>query len=683
MARVSHLPHVLANVLVAQAARALESRAAARRPARASATPPAWPAPRRAIWRDIYLSNADALVAAIDDTVRAARRRCATALRRRATRPRSTRWNDAAREDRRRLLEADLAGGEVRRAARLGARTGRASSPRSRSRSGARRSTSSTWRSTRRPTTRRARSRCGSRARTTRAEAEGLIGGARLPGGARRDVLRARRARPARHARRAARQVDLAPRRAAGRDDLRARAGHQLPRRRGHALDAARGAGARRARRARATTRSSIRGAGLRAARAADRRDRRRQRRARCCGCCRAGSRARPTGVWILDGDESIRRRPVDRIAEPLRRMGARLDAREGRFTPLTVAGSAARRDRLRAAGRLGAGQVVRAVRRAARRRRDAASPSRRRAATTPSGCCARPARASSATAPMRDRAPAGRARGRRHRRARRPVLGRVPRRRGDARARLAARARGRRRQLDAHRLPAHRRSGWARSSSARSRSRQDGIPAERAGRRARRPRLGRSAAPSSRPTRCRWRSTSCRSSRCSAASPRARRSCAAPPSCGSRSPTASPPSSTACAASAPSIEATDDGFAVRGTGGLRGGAMDAHGDHRLAMLGAVAGLASREGVEVVGMEAAAVSYPGFTADLERLLSRGLSSSRRQRQRRQLRPRAARRAGRARAVGRASTTRRDRPAQQAVAAAGRRRPSSAAVTGSR
>src|SRR5271167_1831916 len=42
-------------------------------------------------------------------------------------------------------------------------------------------------------------------------------------------------------------------------------------------------------------------------------------------------------------------------------------------------------------------------------------------------------------------------------------------------------------------------------------------------------------------------------------------------------------------------IEATDDGFAVRGTGGLRGGQIDAHGDHRLAMLGAVAGLASRE----------------------------------------------------------------------------------------
>jgi 3-phosphoshikimate 1-carboxyvinyltransferase len=72
-------------------------------------------------------------------------------------------------------------------------------------------------------------------------------------------------------------------------------------------------------------------------------------------------------------------------------------------------------------------------------------------------------------------------------------------------------------------------------------------------------------------------------------------------------------------------IEATADGFMVTGTGGLRGGVFEAHDDHRLAMLGAVAGLASREGVEVVGMEAAAVSYPGFTGDIERLLTRPAS----------------------------------------------------------
>ena len=44
-------------------------------------------------------------------------------------------------------------------------------------------------------------------------------------------------------------------------------------------------------------------------------------------------------------------------------------------------------------------------------------------------------------------------------------------------------------------------------------------------------------------------------------------------------------------------IEATEDGFVVTGTCGLRGGTIDAKGDHRMAMLGAIAGLASREGV--------------------------------------------------------------------------------------
>ncbi|HSD81457.1 MAG TPA: 3-phosphoshikimate 1-carboxyvinyltransferase, partial [Solirubrobacteraceae bacterium] len=66
-------------------------------------------------------------------------------------------------------------------------------------------------------------------------------------------------------------------------------------------------------------------------------------------------------------------------------------------------------------------------------------------------------------------------------------------------------------------------------------------------------------------------------------------------------------------------IEATPDGFVVRGTGGLRGGTIASHGDHRLAMLGAVAGLASREGVRVDGMDAAAVSYPRFMDDVATL----------------------------------------------------------------
>jgi 3-phosphoshikimate 1-carboxyvinyltransferase len=65
-------------------------------------------------------------------------------------------------------------------------------------------------------------------------------------------------------------------------------------------------------------------------------------------------------------------------------------------------------------------------------------------------------------------------------------------------------------------------------------------------------------------------------------------------------------------------IEALDDGFAVTGTGKLRGGRISARGDHRLAMVGAIAGLASEEGVEVEGMEAAEVSYPAFLGDLQR-----------------------------------------------------------------
>ncbi len=69
-------------------------------------------------------------------------------------------------------------------------------------------------------------------------------------------------------------------------------------------------------------------------------------------------------------------------------------------------------------------------------------------------------------------------------------------------------------------------------------------------------------------------------------------------------------------------IEAAPDGFTVEGSGGLAGGSLDAAGDHRLAMLGAVAGIASRVGVEVGGFGVAGVSYPGFAGDLQRLVGR-------------------------------------------------------------
>jgi 3-phosphoshikimate 1-carboxyvinyltransferase len=60
-------------------------------------------------------------------------------------------------------------------------------------------------------------------------------------------------------------------------------------------------------------------------------------------------------------------------------------------------------------------------------------------------------------------------------------------------------------------------------------------------------------------------------------------------------------------------VRATRDGFKVRGVPTrLRGGIFDSRGDHRLAMLGAIAGLASQDGVELRASEAVAMSFPGF-----------------------------------------------------------------------
>jgi 3-phosphoshikimate 1-carboxyvinyltransferase len=66
-------------------------------------------------------------------------------------------------------------------------------------------------------------------------------------------------------------------------------------------------------------------------------------------------------------------------------------------------------------------------------------------------------------------------------------------------------------------------------------------------------------------------------------------------------------------------IEEREDGFVVRGTGGIRGGRASSRGDHRLAMGLGVAGLASREGIEVEDMATSSVSYPGFLEDLGRI----------------------------------------------------------------
>jgi 3-phosphoshikimate 1-carboxyvinyltransferase len=61
------------------------------------------------------------------------------------------------------------------------------------------------------------------------------------------------------------------------------------------------------------------------------------------------------------------------------------------------------------------------------------------------------------------------------------------------------------------------------------------------------------------------------------------------------------------------------DGFHIRPGHRLTGGVVQAHGDHRLAMAFAIAGLTATEPVTIEGADAAAVSYPSFFCDLDRL----------------------------------------------------------------
>jgi len=60
-------------------------------------------------------------------------------------------------------------------------------------------------------------------------------------------------------------------------------------------------------------------------------------------------------------------------------------------------------------------------------------------------------------------------------------------------------------------------------------------------------------------------------------------------------------------------IRSRPDGWEIAGVPArLRGGRVDSVADHRIAMLGAVAGVVSREGVDVEGADAVAISFPGF-----------------------------------------------------------------------
>lgn len=67
-------------------------------------------------------------------------------------------------------------------------------------------------------------------------------------------------------------------------------------------------------------------------------------------------------------------------------------------------------------------------------------------------------------------------------------------------------------------------------------------------------------------------------------------------------------------------IEEREDGFKIHGGAGIAGGRVSGVGDHRLAMGLAVAGLASRGGVELEGIEDSSVSYPGFARDMGRVV---------------------------------------------------------------
>jgi prephenate dehydrogenase len=110
MACVSQLPHVLANLLVAQAASLLgeeSQRLPAVGPSFRDATRVA--GANSAIWTDIYMSNRDALIAGIDEL--AARMGEMRSALHAADAAAVTDWNERARADREALLGAGLVGG--------------------------------------------------------------------------------------------------------------------------------------------------------------------------------------------------------------------------------------------------------------------------------------------------------------------------------------------------------------------------------------------------------------------------------------------------------------------------------------------------------------------------------------------------------------------------------------------
>ena len=66
-------------------------------------------------------------------------------------------------------------------------------------------------------------------------------------------------------------------------------------------------------------------------------------------------------------------------------------------------------------------------------------------------------------------------------------------------------------------------------------------------------------------------------------------------------------------------VEATDDGMIITGPTELRATSIAAHGDHRIAMAFAVAGLLAVGETVITGAESILTSYPNFSADMATL----------------------------------------------------------------
>ena len=67
-------------------------------------------------------------------------------------------------------------------------------------------------------------------------------------------------------------------------------------------------------------------------------------------------------------------------------------------------------------------------------------------------------------------------------------------------------------------------------------------------------------------------------------------------------------------------IEPTADGLIIHGPTPLHGGAVDSHGDHRIGMMLQIAALIAEGPVDLARPEAVAISYPNFFADIEKLI---------------------------------------------------------------